>query len=282
MWVLREQLAGEAPRSNEARCNLARLDSLLSPHSSDWLKAVPAFGSLKMRLSANEMQSAVALRLGLPMAQAGQTCNKCKDNPPLDLRGHHALTCHSGGDAVIRHNRLRDAVRGFCSRAQMSARLEQGAGGGDKTRPADVLVQCWSLNRPAALDVTVVSPFASNLVNGAGDLGGVFGAVKAAEKRKRITNLAKCRALGWECIPLAVDIYGCWGKSAHMAFSVIADRMAANMNIRRGEAQRTIYGVLNMILMRQAARAVSIRQGGQSAYGGREVRQAAPEFQPPL
>ena len=55
------------------------------------------------------------------------------------------------------------------------------------------------------------------------------------------------------------------------------------MDIQRSEALRTIYGVLNMILMRQAARAVLTRQGaGQSAFGGREVQQAAPEFQPPL
>ena len=64
----------------------------------------------------------------------------------LDPLGHHAVTCKGGGDAVIRHNALRDVFAQFCHRARLGGQLEIGYGsGGDfsNCRPADFLVPNW-------------------------------------------------------------------------------------------------------------------------------------------
>ena len=37
---------------------------------------------------------------------------------------------------------------------------------------------------------------------------------QVAENRKHASNDAKCSELGWVCVPLAVEAYGCWGPEA--------------------------------------------------------------------
>ena len=74
---------------------------------------------------------------------------------------HHASTCKRGGDAVFRHNRLRDVVAESCRLAHLSVKVEAGNNltpDHSHTRSADVLVQNWSRGRPAAFDICVTSP----------------------------------------------------------------------------------------------------------------------------
>ena len=61
------------------------------------------------------------------------------------------------------------------------------------------------IGKPAAFDLTVVS----TTFNEAGARSG--SAAGKAEVRKYNANDAKCTELGWVCIPLAVETYGCWG-----------------------------------------------------------------------
>ena len=44
----------------------------------------------------------------------------------------------------------------------------------------------------------------------------------AAEERKHRSNDAKCAELGWVSIPLAMEMYGCWGTEAKWALSQLA------------------------------------------------------------
>ncbi|KAL5499533.1 hypothetical protein EMCRGX_G010968 [Ephydatia muelleri] len=53
---------------------------------------------------------------------------------------------------------------------------------------------------------------------------------KAAEHRKHTENDPKCVALGWQCIPLAVESYGAWGPEALRAFSQVAGYSAIRGN----------------------------------------------------
>ena len=138
-------------------------------------------------------------------------CPHCPDHQ-LDPLGHHALTCQRGGDAVLRHNSLRDVVARFCHRARLGGQLEVGGGteaDGSRSRPADYLVPNWSTGKPAAFDITVTSPLNPISLPEAKVTGG--SAARMAEMRKHTSNDPKCRALGWVCIPLAVETYGCWG-----------------------------------------------------------------------
>ena len=81
-----------------------------------------------------------------------------------------------------------------------------------RTRPADILIPHWDLGKPAALDLTVTSTLNSSTLMEAGVTSGF--AALVTEVHKHNSNDAKCSELGWTCIPIAVETYGCWGAEA--------------------------------------------------------------------
>ena len=86
-------------------------------------------------------------------------CVLCPDSA-LDPLGHHAATCKRGGDAVLRHNKLRDILVESFHQAHIHVQVEAGSGlshDHSNSRPADILVFDWDHGKPAALDLTVVS-----------------------------------------------------------------------------------------------------------------------------
>ena len=124
--------------------------------------------------------------------------------------GHHAATCKRGGDAVLRHNKLRDILVESFHQAHIHVQVEAGSGlshDHSNSRPADILVFDWDHGKPAALDLTVVSPLNANILKEAGATAGA--AAQAAEARKHTTNDQKCSELGWSCVPLAIITYFC-------------------------------------------------------------------------
>ena len=188
-------------------------------------------------------------------------CALCPEHP-LDPLGHHAITCKRGGDAVSRHNKLRDVVLQTCHHACISAKAEAGSGLGHElrnTRPADILASNWLCGKPAAFDLTVVSPLNPTLISEAGRTAG--SAAVAAELRKHSANDAKCSELGWTCIPLVAESYGAWGNEVMQAFSRLASYLATRTNSPKSKVVCSLYGRLNLTLVRANARALLLRCG---------------------
>ena len=186
--------------------NRARLLSVAFCHASFWLSVIPARG-LNLHMDPAEFQVALKWWLGVDTSPHLR-CPHCPDHQ-LDPLGHHALTCRGGGDAVLRHNSLGDVVAQFCHRARLGGQLKVGGGteaDGSRSQPADYLVPNWSTGKPAAFDITVTSPLNSISLPEVKVTDG--SAARMAEMRKHISNDPKCRALGWVCIPLAVETYG--------------------------------------------------------------------------
>eukprot|EP00731_Ephydatia_muelleri_P012402 Em0006g1296a len=179
-------------------------------------------------LEPNEFQVAIKWWLGMDVS-FDSCCPYCP-NHRLDPLGHHALTCKHGGDVVLRHNSLRDVFVESCHRACLGGQVEVGSGLGlDRlhSRPADVLVNNWHLGKPAAFDLTITSPLNPITLTEAGVRCG--SSALFAEARKHNANDSKCAELGWVCIPLAVESYGCWGTEAQQSFSRLAARLAIQM-----------------------------------------------------
>eukprot|EP00731_Ephydatia_muelleri_P009658 Em0005g244a len=245
--------------------NRARLLSVASCHASSWLSVIPARG-LNLHMDPAEFQVALKWWLGVDTSPHLR-CPHCPDHQ-VDPLSHHALTCRGGGDAVLRHNSLRDVVAQFCHRACLGGQLEVGGGteaDGSRSRPADYLVPNWSTGKPAAFDITVTSPLNPISLPEAKVTGG--SAARMAEMRKHISNDPKCRALGWVCIPLAVETYGCWGTEARDSFSRLAARLALQLHCSKSKALVSIYQRLNLTLVRCAARALLSRIGTQIPEG---------------
>ena len=244
--------------SERSTADKARLLSVSSPHASSWLSAIPSPG-LGLSLDPNEHQMAIKWWLGLDTSPGSPPCALCPEHA-LDPLGHHALTCKRGGDAVSRHNKLRDVVLQTCHRACISAKAEAGSGLERDllhTRPADILASNWLCGKPAAFDLSVTSPLNPSLLSEAGLTAG--SAAVSAELKKHSANDAKCSELGWTCILLVVESYGTWGRDAIEAFSRLASLLATRTNTPKSKVVSNLYGRLNLTLVRANARSLLLR-----------------------
>ena len=109
---------------------------------------------------------------------------------------------------------------------------------------------------PAAFDLTVASPLNQSILNEACVTAG--SSARVSEQRKHAFNDFKCSELGWSCIPLAVETCGCWGAEARLHLSRLASRLAARLNCSKSHATSTLYGRLNLVLVRANASIPSI------------------------
>ena len=143
----------------------------------------------------------------------------------------------------------------FCQRACLGPRLEMGCGAGSnsQSRLADVLVLNWDLGKPAAFDLSVTSTLHSSVLLEASMTALV------AENRKHNTNDRKCEELGWVCISLVVETYGCWGAAAVVAFSKLAGRLSTRLNQPKSKTIFGLYSRLGLALVRANCRAILSR-----------------------
>ena len=232
----------------------ARLLAISAPQVHAWLRAQPS-PKLGLDLLPNEIQVLVKWWLGLPLSTDADACPHCSQ--ALDIHGHHALICRSGGDVVTRHNRLRDGFADFCRKACLAPEIERGSGltsTKDRTRPADVLVPNWSLSRSAAFDLKVINPLNSNFLLGASMTSGYTAELE--EQDKHAKNDIPCTARGWVCVPLVVEVFGGWGSEAQEALSRVAKKLAIRTSRFWPEVLASIYCRLGITLMRQNARAL--------------------------
>eukprot|EP00731_Ephydatia_muelleri_P012513 Em0006g1407a len=66
-------------------------------------------------------------------------------------------------------------------------------------------------------------------------------AAQKAKACKHNANDHKCRELGWVCILLAVETYGCWGEEAQSSVSHLAARLALLLQCSMSKAITSIY-----------------------------------------
>ena len=209
-------------------------------------------------MATSEMQWGIKWWLGLPLTPELGVCAYCPDKA---LDAHHAVTCKFGGDVVARRNALRNAFFDFCKRALLNPKLEAGAGLGHErrlTRPADILIPSWSNgDKPAAIDVSITSLLKSNILSEAGVVAGA--AARQTEERKHTCNDTICSELGWKCVPLVVETFGAWGRTAGQFFGELTSRLAAQSHSSKTTMLNNIYGRLSLILVRANARAFNAR-----------------------
>ena len=85
-------------------------------------------------------------------------------------------------------------------------------------------------------------------------------AALAAEAHKLHSNGPKCQELGWSHIPLAIEMYGNWGKEAHVTISRLASHLAIHQSSPKSSVVAEIYERLNTALIRSIAKAILERE----------------------
>ena len=103
----------------------------------------------------------------------------------------------------------------------------------------------------------MTSPLNSNVLLEVGLAAGQ--AARATEQRKHEENDAKCKELGWVCVPMVVVAYCAWGTEAMESFSLLASHLATSSNRAKAEVLAALYGRLNLNLVRTNATVILSR-----------------------
>ena len=185
----------------------ARLLAASTPHTADWLQALPA-SNLGLHLDADTVRVAVALRLGASICEP-HDCSQC--NRPVDRLGHHGLSCRKSAGRFPRHANLNDVVKRALASAGVPTVLEpQGLDRGDGRRPDGLTLFPYKQGKSLTWDATCVDTFAeSAVVNSSLEPGS---AAMAAEDRKRQRYAAIAQR--YIFIPVAVETTGVLGPAA--------------------------------------------------------------------
>ena len=147
-----ESLLFQAPDSRHCALVLSTSFS----HSGDWLKAIPS-SALNLHFFDREIRICLQYWLGVPLTSSSHSCFIC--TRPCDPLRDHAVGCGGNGDRILHHNALRDVLHSVAQSAGLSPRTEVPALIPDSSnRPADLFLPHWQEGRPAAADVTVISP----------------------------------------------------------------------------------------------------------------------------
>ena len=157
---------------------LASFLAASSPHSGDWLHAMP-ISSCGLRLDDEAVRIGVGLRLGLTLCVP----HKCHCGSLVDAQGLHGFLCKKAPGRSARHHALNDLV----ARAMVSAGIPvtkepHGLSRSDGKRPDGLSLVPWEAGKPLTWDVTVICPLADSYVAAAAREAG--SAAEEADSRK--------------------------------------------------------------------------------------------------
>ena len=226
--------------------DMARLASLGLPHAGDWLNVIPS-PSLGLHLRSAEWITSAKYRLGCSVFTADGPCSAC--SRPSDKEGDHAISCGSDGERISRHNHLRDHLYNTCVMAALGPTKEDRALiPGSEARPADVLIPNWTSGKDTALDVTVVNPLQTGLVNQAAVHPGH--ALVSRFKEKMTKHGEACRRAGMAFLPLPVETLGGWHEQAEKQIKRLGVALARQTGQDEAEKTRHLFQRLAVLLVK--------------------------------
>ena len=99
---------------------------------------------------------------------------------------------------------------------------------GSSARPADILLPYWCRGRPAALDVSVISPLQRLTLADAASTQ--VHTLSVGVHRKLTSNLPACRAAGVDFFPIVVETLGGWCPDAVATICSIGRALGQRLN----------------------------------------------------
>ena len=159
------------------------------------------------------------------------------------------MNCAWQGERIARHNWLRDELFNTATAACLAPTREgrallPGEGG----KPADVFLPHWAQGKDAALDVTVVNPLQTAMVNEAAATPGH--AMQAAHKRKLDKSWEPCDRQGIVFLPIAVESLGAWHPLAVKEVRKLAGAKARHTGEEESVEVARLFQKLSVALMR--------------------------------
>ena len=231
-----------------------RYQSAGAPCAGNWIRSIPRTNALRM--SPHEYRSACALRYGWIAFPEHTECIDC--GKVIDKLGAHALHCSSGGEAVKRHNQIRDLLADYLAKGQFIVEREKPGLFLEGRKPADIYVTSYHDRIDYAFDVTVVSSFRYDLIKKAAHESLVAAQKGADVKYNKYKN--DLHDSPFKLQPIAFEASGGFSIPAQMLIKKIADAVSSRYGMKRCVIAKKISDEISVILLRSAARMVLRRK----------------------
>ena len=208
-------------------------------HAGDWLNVIPS-PSLGLHLHDREFCFCLQYWLGLQMFEDYGICPVCQSG--ADRFGDHQVGCGGNLDRIHRHNSVRDAVYSAAQSAALAPRREvPSLIPGSQSRLADVYLPNWHRGCPAALDITVISPFQQATIQGAASTQGHT--LLVGEARKFSAHGMQCQSAGITFIPCAIETAGGMSILAAETIANIGRLLGQRLGLPPHESTATSFNV---------------------------------------
>ena len=196
----------------------ARLLAASSPHSGDWLNALP-IASVGLRLSDEEIRIATGFRLGINLGAPHQ----CICGTSVDALGLHALSCGKVTGRHQRHNQINDIICRSLQTAHMHA-VKEPAGllREDGKRPDGMSSIPWTRGRCLVWDVTVADTFAASYLRLTASTADAAAEKAAQRKVSKYTALIQ----SYYFVSVAIETSGAWSRSGSKLIQEIGKRLS--------------------------------------------------------
>ena len=187
----------------------ARLHSVAGPFASMWLEAVP--GHQPLCFSDADFVTALRYRLGLPILGARLWPDRCTGCAgPVDVLGHHLVTCTRMGYATRKHTIVCRAWAELI-RQHHRVSLEVACFGASDSR-IDLAFE--SDGGAVVADVSFVDPSAASAVSGTHAAFARGAAASRREVEKHVRYDSEAGHAGLRFIPLVAETFGLLGQEA--------------------------------------------------------------------
>ena len=213
-----------------SKSDKARLKAVASPHSSDWLNAVPV-PSLGLKLDDKSIRVACGLRLGCPLCHI----HNCTCGKRVDPNGYHGLSCRMSYGRHSRHDHVNRLIKEALGSAEITSRLEPtGTSKLDKKRPDGISYYPYKNGRCLAWDYTCPDTLAiSHVKKSTSKEAGKAASLAEDNKLKKYRHLNN----DYYVVPVAIETLGSYGPHALGFIKDIGRRIQEST----GEKRATSY-----------------------------------------
>jgi hypothetical protein len=203
----------------------ARLLASASPHSGDWLQAIPS-PQLGTLMSDECFRIATALRIG---GETGQP-HTCPCGADVSTLGHHGLSCQRSAGRLSRHATVNDVIKRALQTAEVpSIKEPMGCARNDGRKPDGLTLIPWEKGRCMVWDFTCRDTFAPSYLKSTSIRVGHAARLGESDKHKLYADLEGRYIL----VPVAIETTGVFGEEGLKLLKSIGKRITEVTGERR-------------------------------------------------
>jgi hypothetical protein len=182
----------------------ARLLSVSSENSSDWLYAIP-IPSLGLHLDPMQVHIACGLRLGATLCHP----HECHCGEMVESNGRHGLKCKQAKGRKTRHEEVNKLLKRGLDQAKSPSTLEPIgiSRKGDGRRPDGLTLTTWKNGKCLIWDFTCADTLCKSYVKKASKEVGSAAAGREDKKVDKYSDLTDY----YHFVPVGIETYGAYG-----------------------------------------------------------------------